>query len=400
MTECSRLTQTDQQDHRGTGRQRCNAITMWKSLFAWPWYGTFFLGLVAHAVSAVPGCSSDFPAIFSKLCDTDAGWGIVVEAIAALGIVICFVLVFVVIGSITFITDARKRSVVAVLAIFVLGTLGLYGLTFAFIVGPNEGTCPTRRFLFGVLFAICFACLLAHCYALIKGEVPSASCVFLIMLGLAMVQVIIDTQWLITTIVSDDVDSCMYQPKDFVMALIYVMVLMAVTLILALLVLCRHRRDEELIFSTALILTVTIFSIAIWITWITLYVRGIDDLKHRPQWDDPVLAIALVVNATVFLLFYIIPMVAHLTREGTSDVGNYQVTKDSLVSVPKAFMVENKAFSPEEAASHFQPSRTYDNPHLFHPTPAVQMINGKNTDHLIPRPSYHPHPSLYADTAN
>uniref|UniRef100_A0A8C4X0G5 G protein-coupled receptor, class C, group 5, member C n=1 Tax=Eptatretus burgeri TaxID=7764 RepID=A0A8C4X0G5_EPTBU len=316
---------------------------------------------VSHAFAAVPGCSNDVLVIYSKLCDTNAVWGIVVEAIAALGIVLCFILFFIILGT-----------------IFTLGTLGLYSLVFAFIIMKTQNTCPTRRFLFGVLFAICFACLLAHCYALIKEEVPSVCCVLSIFLGLALVQVMINTQWLITTIVSDGVNSCKYQPMDFVMALIYVMVLIVIILILVPFII-RRRNDKDLLFSAISILTVTTFSVAIWITWITLYVHGIDDLKHRIVWDDPVLAIALVINATVFLLFYIIPMLARITREGTPDVGNYQIAKDSLVSVPKPFTVENQAFSPEEAASHFEPPRdSYDNPQFFHPTPVRQMMNGKN----------------------
>ena len=71
-------------------------------------------------------------------------------------------------------------------SVFLLGVLGIFGLTFAFIITLNGGTGPTRFFLFGVLFALCFSCLLVHAFnltKLVRGRQPLS---MLVMLGLAL----------------------------------------------------------------------------------------------------------------------------------------------------------------------------------------------------------------------
>ncbi|XP_009574644.1 PREDICTED: G-protein coupled receptor family C group 5 member C, partial [Fulmarus glacialis] len=112
------------------------------------------------------GCGKDLSPLYYNLCDLSAAWGIVLEAVASLGVVASFVLTIVLVASLPFVQDPQKKSLVATQVFFLLGTFGLFCLTFDFIVGPDFSTCTSRRFLFGVLFGICFSCLLAHAVAL------------------------------------------------------------------------------------------------------------------------------------------------------------------------------------------------------------------------------------------
>uniref|UniRef100_A0A8B9U380 G-protein coupled receptors family 3 profile domain-containing protein n=1 Tax=Anas zonorhyncha TaxID=75864 RepID=A0A8B9U380_9AVES len=101
--------------------------------------------------------------------------------------------------------------------------------------------------------------------------------------------------------------------KDFVMLLIYVLFLMALTFLMSMFTFCGPykgwKRHGAHIFVTVL------FSIAIWVVWITMLTKGNQSL-NRPEWDDPVVAIALVSNGWIFLIMYIIPEICFLTTTG------------------------------------------------------------------------------------
>ncbi|KAG8008851.1 G-protein coupled receptor family C group 5 member C, partial [Nibea albiflora] len=98
----------------------------------------------------------------------------------------------------------NRKSAVAVNSFFLIFTAGLFGLTFAFIVGKDFSTCASRRFLFGVFFGGCFACLLMQCVRLNilarRNSSPQAWAICLGALGLWLVEVIINTEWLVITV--------------------------------------------------------------------------------------------------------------------------------------------------------------------------------------------------------
>uniref|UniRef100_UPI00398EC07C retinoic acid-induced protein 3-like isoform X1 n=2 Tax=Pristiophorus japonicus TaxID=55135 RepID=UPI00398EC07C len=260
------------------------------------------------------GCGSNLLAVYYNLCDLDNVWGIVLEAVAAVGIISTLILIVVLLGITPFITDRRKKACVPVQCIFLLGTLGIFGLTFAFIIKLDQKTCYTRVFLWGVLFAICFSCLLAHVWRLLRlvrsGKGPQVCHMLLLVLSLALVQVIIAIEYLVLTSVRFG-NLCVYNPRDFTMLLIYVLFLMALTFILSMFTFCGQYRKWKK--HGAHIFITMLFSIAIWVVWIVMLVRGNVELNKSPQWDDPTLSIALVSNGWVFIIFYIIPEFRHIT---------------------------------------------------------------------------------------
>ncbi|XP_029294255.1 G-protein coupled receptor family C group 5 member C-like [Cottoperca gobio] len=269
------------------------------------------------------GCGSSISSIYYNLCDLTAVWGVVVEAVAAAGVVTSFVLLVILMASVAFVTNKKRKGMVALQAGILIFILGLFGLTFAFIVGQYATSCAARRFLFGVLFSGCLACLVMHglWLALLerRGWAPRCWMLCLGALGLWMVEVIINTEWLIITMVRSPLEgvnipdlTCSIANQDFVSALVYVMVLLLSVVLMAVLSLThKHkqwRRDGAFILVTGL------FTMAIWVAWIVMYMHG-NRMAGDPSWDDPTLAVAIVFNAWVFIFLYIIPEICLLNQE-------------------------------------------------------------------------------------
>lgn len=315
------------------------------------------------------GCGSNISSIYYNLCDLTTVWGVVLEAIAAAGVMTSFVLFIILMASLPFVTDKKRKGMVALQASILVFTLGLFGLTFAFIVGQYSTSCAARRFLFGVMFSGCLACLVMHglWLSLLKRSThgPRSWMLWLGALGLWLVEVIINTEWLVLTMVRSPPGGsvtpylpCSTTNEDFVMALIYVGILelaLVVTVIPSLT--HKHkqwRRDGIFILVTGL------FTMAIWVVWIFMYIRG-NQVIGKPSWDDPTLAVAVVSNAWVFLVFYTIPEICLLTQvnpdqEQPFDVEDVYPARspvyDNTVKEPEPtkenLYVENKAFTMEE----------------------------------------------------
>ncbi|PNJ87625.1 GPRC5C isoform 4, partial [Pongo abelii] len=57
-----------------------------------------------------PGCSQGLNPLYYNLCDRSGAWGIVLEAVAGAGIVTTFVLTIILVASLPFVQDTKKRS--------------------------------------------------------------------------------------------------------------------------------------------------------------------------------------------------------------------------------------------------------------------------------------------------
>ncbi|XP_029934014.1 G-protein coupled receptor family C group 5 member C isoform X3 [Myripristis murdjan] len=332
------------------------------------------------------GCGPNVDSLYYNLCDLSAVWGIVLEAFAAAGVVFSIVLFMSVLASLPFVVDKNLKSSVALNACFLVCTSGLFCLTFAFIVEKDFSTCASRRFLFGVLFAGCFACLLMQCVRLNilarRNRGPRAWVLCLGAVGLWLVEVVINTEWLIITVVRHPQQPlnataepdrataipCNIVNEDFVMALIYVMNLILAVVVASLAIMAgKHNQWKK---EGSFILLTSLLSVGIWVAWIVMYVYG-NETKGGPTWDDPTLAIALVANAWVFLIFHTIPAMCCLASEDDSQqgygedlypsrgVGYETILKEQ--SSQNMFM-ENKAFSmdePNQGSKHVSPYSGY-----------------------------------------
>ncbi|XP_078415303.1 G protein-coupled receptor, class C, group 5, member Ba isoform X1 [Cetorhinus maximus] len=344
------------------------------------------------------GCGLNLLPHYLNLCSLDVIWGIVVEAVAGAGVLTAFLLMLILLVKLPFIKDKEKKSPLGIQFLFLLGTLGLFGLSFAFIIPEDKRTCPTRRFLWGVLFALCFSCLLAQAWRLRQlvqhGKGPSGWLLAGIAICLMLVQVIIAVEWLILTVVRDQKPACNYEQMDFVMASIYVMFLMAVTLLLSFLTLCGKFKQWKK--NGACVILTIFFSILIWVAWMAMYLYGNRELKKQPLWDDPALAIALVTNGWVFLIFHAIPEVHCSIIPSKHNTPDYfdavqprirETNFEEDLQLPRTYM-ENKAFSLDESGaaykSGFRNGSLGHRPNIqlrsnvYQPTEMAVVLNGGN----------------------
>ncbi|CAK6960382.1 retinoic acid-induced protein 3 [Scomber scombrus] len=278
----------------------------------------------------VSGCGAGLDPVYRYLCDRRAAWGIVLETLASSGFLFSMILlVGLLLWSlwISCVSTRHHRSsiggTVACMFMFLLATGGIFAITFSFIIRSTPQTCPTRIFLFSVFFSLAFSCLLARSLALLGFAAARGWGEPAVALGLFTVQVIISTEWLILVLVRDK-ETCEYSQDEFVMLQIYVMCLLAISLILSLHLLCRscftysynytgRARQHGRTQATLLCLTLLLSS-CIWVVWIAMLTKGNPDLEHRPKWDDPVISIALVVNGWVLLMGHGLSQVAYLCR--------------------------------------------------------------------------------------
>ncbi|KAM4662969.1 G-protein coupled receptor family C group 5 member C isoform 1-T2 [Discoglossus pictus] len=396
-------------------------VTVWpglsRTLLASLWLLSSFFNLANGQTTVPSGCGEGLNPLYFNLCDLKAVWGVVLVAITSAGVVATFILTIVLVASTPFIQDKNKKSMLGTQVFFLLGTLGLFGLVFDMVVKKDFSTCASRRFLFGVLFAICFSCLWAHGVSLNhlvrKNSGPSGWWIFGMAVCLSLVEVIINTEWLIITIVRSNsttqIIPCNIANEDFVMALIYDMFLIVAGFLTAWPALCGrygHWRKHSVFILITLFL-----SACIWIVWIIMYIYGNPKVGNPTYWDDPTLAIALVSNGWVFIFFYIIPEISQLTKPNleqafeedlypTRGVGYETILKEQT---SQSMYVENKAFSMDEPTSAAKrPVSPYSGYNgqirssVYQPTEMALM--NKNMpelpyDVIIPRATVNSHPA-------
>ncbi|TNM97587.1 hypothetical protein fugu_015743 [Takifugu bimaculatus] len=277
----------------------------------------------------IPGCGTGLDPMFRYLCDRQAAWGIVLEVLASSGFLFSLALLIgLLVWSIWFCLSSRNQrssigGIVASMSMFLLATAGLFATTFSFIIRLTPQTCPTRVFLFSVLFSLAFSCLLARCLTLLGFAAARGWGEPGVALGLFIVQVIISTQWLLIVLVRDK-KSCEITQNELVMLQIYVMCLLAIGLVFSMRFLCRSCFNYSYSYKKAaryrgriqsILLSITLLlSTCIWMVWITMILWGNHNVGRQPQWDDPVLTITLVANGWVLLMGHGLSQVASLCK--------------------------------------------------------------------------------------
>ncbi|XP_063058632.1 G protein-coupled receptor, class C, group 5, member Bb [Engraulis encrasicolus] len=276
------------------------------------------------------GCGASVEPWYQVLCDLESVWGVVLEAVACGGAATALILALVLASRLRWVPEQDRRSGVGPLLLLLGGTVGLFGLSFAFLVGRGEALCVVRRALWGPLFALCFSCLLAQALRLRRlasgRRSPSGGSLAGLAVALCLVQGVIAAEWLVLTVFREGHATCDYLPLDFTLACSYALglLLMATGMSLGV-VLCggggggegrseatrrRWRCNGVWLFLSCLA------SLLLWVAWLGFYLYN--DLvgasllhRSRPDWDEPALAVALVTEAWALLLLHAIPE-AHL----------------------------------------------------------------------------------------
>ncbi|XP_053112214.1 retinoic acid-induced protein 3-like [Hemicordylus capensis] len=336
-----------------------------------------------------PGCGNIDPDYYF-LCDVCTAWGIGLETLAAAGILTSLLLLLAFCILSCMVKDKNKQNMVPIQLLFILGTLGIFSLTFAFIVRLNKRTGPTRFVLYGVLFALCFSCLLTHAFnilKLVRGKVPLSQQSMLVhACGFTLIQIIIAVKYIIITVERDGIDLVSMgraqRNKDFVMLLTYVLVLMILTTMLSMFTTCGPYRGWKR-HGVHILITLA-FSIAIWAAWISvLLTSGNPANATQSKWDDPLMSAALVVNGWIFLMMYSVPEICFLTVPCQS--GDYppEKTLRKSTTTPESVEADNTQAPDKEGAEEdvLLPSdRNCFQPENLEPKPCF----------LIPRATLHP----------
>ncbi|XP_014913737.1 retinoic acid-induced protein 3 isoform X1 [Poecilia latipinna] len=281
-------------------------------------------------LTGVRGCGTGLNPEYRYLCDRRAAWGIVLETLASAGFLLSIgLLLGLLLWTLCTCMSSRHSRCGTVggsilsMSLFLLATAGIFAITFSFIIGLTPQTCPTRVFLFGVLFALAFSCLLARCLAMLGFAAARGWGEPGVALGLFAVQVIISTEWLIIVLVRDQ-KPCEYSQKEFAMLQIYVLCLLLISLILSMQILCRScftysysytgPTNQQWRAQAATLFVTLLLSACIWVVWIAMLTRGNPEVDRRPVWDDPVLSIALVANGWVLVIGHGLSQVALFCR--------------------------------------------------------------------------------------
>lgn len=259
---------------------------------------------------AVPlGCALGPPPPYTLLCDLDAVWGVAVEVLAAAGVLSALLLLMVLLCRLHSVSEAQKRSGISLLMLMLIGVIGLFGLSFAYLIEFSESVCIVRRALWGLLFSLCFACMLAQSLRLRRlaneSRSPGGCALIGLSLGLTAVQGIIAAEWLLLTVLREGHPACQFQPLDFTLACVYVVALLLAALVTAALALCGKTRQWHC--SVVWLLVSCVLSVLLWVAWVGFYIYGNGMLGKSPDWDDPALAVALVAQGWLLLLCHAAP---------------------------------------------------------------------------------------------
>lgn len=410
----------------------------------------FLLPLVGYARGGHPsppppppaprGCGAGVEPSYRVLCDLESAWGVVLEAVACGGGLGSLVLAVLLLVRLRSIAEPARRSGVGPLLLLLGTLLGLFTVSLAFLVGRNQALCVVRRAFWGPLFALCFSSLLVQGVRLRRLAAglssPSGSTLAALGLALALVQGIISAEWVLLTVVREGHPACEYPPLDFALTCSYTLGLLLIAMGLSLgVVLCggefgaeaggasaggsEDEREAEGEKSRWKCNAVWLFlsslaSALLWVAWLGFYLYGSQGLRARgradrpgaagrreakapPPLDEPALAVALVIQGWILLLFHAIPE-AHLCLRRAPPSNTPDFFDATHTSPPPSFgdelpphsgrpFPENQAFSMEEHSATLR-SGTYHGSHgtsrpgiafrgqVYQPTEMALVMNG------------------------
>ncbi|XP_026159491.1 G protein-coupled receptor, class C, group 5, member Bb isoform X2 [Mastacembelus armatus] len=397
------------------------------------------LSLIGYGASnpAPPprGCSVDVDPPYRVLCDLEAVWGVVLEAVACSGGLTSVVLAVLLLVKLHSVSDPARRSSVGPLLLLLGTLLGLFSISLAFLVGKNQALCVVRRAFWGPLFALCFSSLLVQgvrLRRLVAGKTsPSGSSLAALGLALALVQGIISAEWVLLTVVREGHPACEYPPLDFALTCSYTLGLLLIAMGLSLgVVLCggefggaeggggseedREGESEKRGWkcNAVWLFLSSLASALLWVAWLGFYLYGSQVLRGKLKaerlggggkkdvkvMDEPALAVALVIQGWILLLFYAIPEV-HLCLRKHPQSNTQDFFDTSHTSPPPHFgdelpaahshrpFPENQTFSMEEHSATLR-SGTYHSSHgsvrpgiafrghVYQPTEMALVMNG------------------------
>lgn len=201
-----------------------------------------------------------------------------------------------------------------------LGILGIFLVNFAFFIPASAASCGARRFVMGVVYAICFAALLVkavdnwrytwHDYSIGKRKykgLASACSLLLVALTLVAIQILIGILWLVITAPGATLVRVTTPPHDYwwcnppllydvglVLSFMFVILLILATIIFATI---SFLKDINY-FESRWLLASCLCTGAIFVAWMI-----ISTMATAP-YRDATVAIANLLNGTILLILF------------------------------------------------------------------------------------------------
>ncbi|KAK3786898.1 hypothetical protein RRG08_017496 [Elysia crispata] len=284
-------------------------------------------------------------------------WIIALGVLAGLGILSVIVFEIYILYMMLGTHMANKWRTMWLGQLLLFGVLLCYLVLFAYLPIPTKATCGITRFGVGVSYSICFAVLLVKLMViltsrtssdvLLPGDAESPNYLkgiyqFLMFIFAVGVQVVIDTQWLITVppeavrVISNNGEKVwvcnhytweagkdMEDMKGWVrsnfenhlISLTYIMVLILINTILSLNahgIITNHRESVFIGIAAG-------FSIPIWMAW--GLVGGLNqDHDFAQEFGDACIAFGLFATATLILFTMFLPKVRQLVNMGVEGI--------------------------------------------------------------------------------
>ncbi|XP_033748674.1 LOW QUALITY PROTEIN: uncharacterized protein LOC117333478 [Pecten maximus] len=249
----------------------------------------------------------DVPQLADRFADI---WGIIVATLAAIGMFasLCMFVYLLVMYPVR-----GGTSILGFMLSF--GNILLFALVFAFIVHATREVCGLRRFCLGFCYSICYSALFVkivdswrsrskeELYEVKYRKLGRPLGLFFCALLFILVQVIINTEWLIleppavTTVLYNNMLWPRCTPDDFydeglVLSLVYIMFLVILCVLYGMCAWPNPKNHHE----ARWLLGIVLLGIPVWVVFCVLAVLG--EYKMR----DAAIAIGLLINAYIMLL--------------------------------------------------------------------------------------------------
>ena len=243
-------------------------------------------------------------------------WVFVILGIACGGVAASMLFVFYVIYK-TCLGLLNKRYIGLGLLLLV-GVISVYLSVLPFIFTPSESVCTSRYLVPGITYALAYATCLTKLMSLrsykligLGGEISNLN-QFLTVSFVTAVQIAIGVQhvalrgpFLETRELSNEtMYACKFNRDDFLIYLIYVMLLVIICALYSFIVRKEKKNMGEAIF----ILISSWINIVVWIVWVVVMVTITRD------YVEPTICLGLIVCATVIILTIFVPKLHKIAK--------------------------------------------------------------------------------------
>ncbi|KAJ9583137.1 hypothetical protein L9F63_022516 [Diploptera punctata] len=258
-------------------------------------------------------------------------WATLLIAVAAVGMCIAmFMLTYVLIKM----CDGTLTGNQSLGIILLLGIMTLYASITLFVLPASETRCTLRTILHPVALSLCYGILIIKVMQLrslvllgLGGRISYIN-QYIILFFIILVQIVINTQWLITNRPHYRVDSegfpyCYMPRTDFLLLHLYVTILVIIAFLYGLSVLDIKRNHKEGHWVT----------LAAFLTMPALVIWGLLYSFIPEEYNEPIVCVALIILASILILVLFLPKMSTISKQNSHFKHKKIQMSDSVTTV-------------------------------------------------------------------